>query len=64
MVLIRFASLCDKAGCGERSPEYECWPHCENCGDDVCPKHQVSCTVVSDESRHSCVCTECHAEEE
>lgn len=33
-MLVRFACVCDH--CGKRSHEYEMWPCCRECGEDVC----------------------------
>jgi DnaJ-class molecular chaperone len=32
---VRFTTLCDY--CGRRAGEYEAWPSCRECHDDVCP---------------------------
>ena len=38
MGMVRFATKCD--WCGKRSEEYTSWPHCRECGLDLCPDHR------------------------
>lgn len=43
-MMVKFATTCDaltEGGkpCGRRSPEYESWPDCRECMDDICPDH-------------------------
>lgn len=35
-MIAMFATICER--CSRRSPEYASWPHCRNCGDEVCPQ--------------------------
>jgi len=35
MSVVRFSTICDE--CGKRGPEYQAFPHCRECGRDVCP---------------------------
>jgi len=37
MTMVRFATTCDRAGCGKRSPEFSAWPECDVCGGHICP---------------------------
>ena len=55
MGLVRFASICDH--CGTRSQEYEAWPTCMECNDDVCP----ACEVLGqyDEESNTTFCKRC-----
>ena len=58
MSMVRFAMLCDK--CGSRSDEYTGWPHCRECGEDVCP---ACSTNPSEDERNLATCNECKADE-
>lgn len=55
MSMVRFATLCDR--CGRRSPEYEAWPCCRECFQDVCPLHLVPETFDAESNR--AICTDC-----
>ena len=58
MSMTRFATTCDV--CQERSEEYSKWPSCEECGDDVCPKHMEEGSL--DEETNECLCLACAEE--
>lgn len=61
MSMVRFANLCDCRDCGARSEEYQMWPVCRECGQDICPTHmaQGSFHEGDGETRSSVVCIEC-----
>lgn len=42
-MMVKFATTCDR--CGARSPEYDVWPSCAECGEDLCPR----CSKIEDE---------------
>lgn len=56
MSMVRFATLCDK--CKARSAEYESWPTCKDCGEDVCPNCDIASERTEDE-RHKTLCLDC-----
>lgn len=64
MSFVRFASICDKDGCGARSEEYSAWPNCRNgdCQQHTCPAHMVPGSVRSDVDVYDCLCLDCQAE--
>jgi hypothetical protein len=39
MSMVMFATICDH--CGVRGPEYNAFPGCIECGDDICPSCMV-----------------------
>lgn len=51
-MMVRFTTTCDfKAhtgdeACGRRAGEYTSWPHCRECGMDLCPEHQVPGSLI------------------
>jgi hypothetical protein len=55
-MIVKFASRCDKPGCGIRSEEYVEFPHCSSCGEHACPNHRVAGSV---DDRNRCLCTDC-----
>ena len=55
MALVRFATICDH--CKKRSREYEAYPHCRECGDDVCP--ECSHEKETDDETNTTVCFRC-----
>jgi len=57
MSLVKFATVCDK--CGKRSEEYQAWPSCWDCYEDICPSCQVPGSHTEDE-RNETWCKECH----
>jgi hypothetical protein len=65
MAIVRFASLCDYAGCGKRAEEYTAWPTCRECLDDFCPDHYVpgSKTDPDLDAPEKCLCRACAAAE-
>jgi len=60
MSMVRFATKCDFPGCAARSEEYTHFPHCSECGNDVCSRHRVEETVDPETNR--CLCNECRDE--
>ncbi len=38
-MIVKFANICDEAGCTARSDEYTHWPVCRECEGDFCPRH-------------------------
>lgn len=61
MSIVRFATTCDIRDCGTRSEEYQMWPVCRECQQDVCPTHMApdSFHDGDGETRSSVVCVEC-----
>ncbi len=59
MSLVKFACICDK--CDARGPEYTMFPHCRECGDQVCP----ACDIEGerDEETGKTLCKSCAPEE-
>lgn len=55
MALVKFAFICDQ--CGIRGQEYQSYPHCIKCGDDVC----LECCVAGsyDEESGTAICRPC-----
>lgn len=39
MTLVKFACICDAAGCARQSEQYSVWPSCRGCKLDTCPDH-------------------------
>lgn len=58
-MIVRFAAICDD--CHRRSPEYQPWPICRVCGEDLCPDCYTPGTFEpADEGvAASCLCFEC-----
>ena len=57
MSIVRFASLCDI--CGQRSAEYEVWPTCRQCGQDVCPVCTSPGSFEDCDDHWTAICVEC-----
>ncbi len=64
-MIVRFANICDEAGCTARSDEYTHWPVCRECGGDFCPRHQEPGSVRNTDSEDpvSCLCCKCADED-
>lgn len=62
MVMVRFASTCDK--CGRRSAEYTTWATCKECLEDVCPNCAQPNTERDNDGRQTVLCKSCTAEYE
>lgn len=54
-MIVKFSTICDK--CRKRSEEYTSYPHCRECGEDVC----VECrsTDWDDPEKNTGICKEC-----
>jgi hypothetical protein len=61
MSMVRFATVCDGPGCGERSAEYQAFPSCKVCGGDFCPECAEG--DFYDEERNQTLCKVCYATE-
>ena len=57
-MIVRFAHICDK--CSQCSNEYEAYPSCRECGDDIC--FYCRNTGKDDPETNSTICKECEAE--
>jgi hypothetical protein len=62
MSTVRFATICDH--CGKRSPEYDRYDTCADCGDDVCPSCSVSVSYQNNPDSDVVVCPTCQSEYE
>jgi hypothetical protein len=58
VALVRFAFICDH--CSDRGREYESYPHCIKCNDDVCSHCYV--TGSYDEETMTAICKQCASE--
>lgn len=56
MSIVKFAMLCDH--CQKRSEEYQPWPSCRNCAENVCPE----CSTNHDEETGKANCHRCISE--
>ena len=67
-MMVRFATTCDFAidgrTCDKRSDEYEAWPTCRVCLNDICPTHMKPSTKTDADldSPETCLCLECEEE--
>lgn len=57
-MVVRFATVCDHYGCIKRSEEYTAFPTCRDCGDQVCPEHEVSGQRNDETNKTLCVACE------
>ncbi len=57
MSSVMFATICDT--CKRKSPEYDCWPVCSECLEDICPE---CCVWTYDEEATKNFCHKCKRE--
>lgn len=73
-MMVRFATTCDvmlpgpigldKVRCDARSDEYNGWPYCRCCLNDVCPEHYDAATLheADVDSPETVYCDNCLAD--
>lgn len=66
MAMVKFATVCDKPNCKNRSEEYTGYPTCRDCQEEVCPAHMVPGSLNSFDGTngYTCLCVECGKAEE